>query len=109
MQIQVKNFLWVRTALAGAVLAGTLAMIGAPAVRADERDCQRRIARADRRVHWAVDRYGWQSRQADNARYQLRQEREYCWSHARRWWDQDGRRWHTERDWNDHDHDRDRP
>ena len=109
MQIRVKYFLWIRTALATAALAGTLALISAPAVRADnQRDCQRRIARADRRVHQAVQRYGWQSRQADNARYQLRQEREYCWSHVHRWWDEDGRRWRTDRDWNDHDHDHER-
>ena len=24
-----------------------------------------------------------------------------------KWWDEDNRRWHTDRDWDDHDHDRD--
>ena len=108
MQTRVKNFLWIRSALAGAALAGALALIGTPAVRADQRDCQRRIARADRQVHQAAERYGWQSRQADNARYRLRREREYCWSHVHRWWDEDGRRWRTDRDWNDRDHDHER-
>jgi hypothetical protein len=38
----------------------------------------------------------------------LHEAREYCWAHAHRWWDEDGRRWHTDRDWDEHDHDRDR-
>jgi len=108
MRIQVKKFVWVRTTLAAAALAGALTLIGAPAVRADERACQRRIAKADHRLHEAVERHGWQSRQAVNARQQLHEAREYCWSHAHRWWDEDGHRWHTDRDWDDHDHDHDR-
>jgi hypothetical protein len=108
MQIHVKKSLGVRTALAAVTLAGALMLIGAPAVRADEKACQKRIAKADHRLHEAVERHGWQSRQAVNARQQLHEAREYCWSHAHRWWDEDGHRWHTDRDWDDHDHDHDR-
>jgi hypothetical protein len=94
MQIHVKRDLWLRTVLAAAGLAGVLALIGAPAVRPDEGACQRRIAKADHRLHEAVEHHGWQSRQATNARQQLHEAREYCWSHARKWWDEDGHRWH---------------
>jgi hypothetical protein len=38
----------------------------------------------------------------------LREAREYCWEHSHRWWDEDGHRWRSGRDWDDHDHDRDR-
>jgi hypothetical protein len=105
MQIQVKKSFWVRTGLAAAALAGTLFFMGAPAVRADEGACQRRIAKADHRLHEAAEHHGWESRQVVNARQQLHEAREYCWSHAHKWWDEDGRRWHTDRDWDDHDHD----
>jgi hypothetical protein len=98
---------WVRTGFAAAGLAGALIFLGAPAVRGNEAACQRRIAKADHRVHEAAERHGWESRQAINARQQLREAREYCWSHAHRWWDEDGRRWRTDRDWDDHDHDHD--
>jgi hypothetical protein len=109
MQSHVKKSFWGRTALAAAALAGALMFTGAPVVRADdEGSCQRRIAKADHRLHEAAERHGWQSRQAENARRQLREAREYCWTRAHRWWDEDGRRWHTDRDWDDHDHDRDR-
>jgi len=36
----------------------------------------------------------------------LREAREWCWTHEHKWWDEDNRRWHTDRDWDDHDHDR---
>jgi hypothetical protein len=108
MRIQTKKLFLGRTALASAALAGALMFISAPAVRADERACQRRIAKADHRLHEAAEHHGWNSRQAANARQQLHEAREYCWSHAHRWWDEDGRRWHTDRDWDEHDHDHDR-
>jgi hypothetical protein len=107
MQNQSKKSYWRRTLLAGVTLAGALLFFGAPAARADDDACQHRIAKADHRLHQAVEHHGWQSRQAANARQQLHEAREYCWSHAKRWWDEDGHRWHTDRDWDDHDHDRD--
>jgi hypothetical protein len=42
-----------------------------------------------------------------NARQQLHEAREYCWSHAHKWWDEGNHRWHTDRDWDDRDHDHD--
>jgi len=108
MHVKMKKLHWITNAFVVAALAAVLLLTGASAVRADEKGCQRRISRADHRLHEAVEHHGWQSRQAANARQQLHEAREYCWSHAHRWWDEDGHRWHTDRDWNEHDHDRDR-
>jgi len=44
------------------------------------------IAKADHKLHEAVEHHGWNERH--------------------RWWDEDGHRWHSDRDWDDHDHDR---
>ena len=93
-------------ALAAAALAAFLMFPAAPLMRAD--NCQRRVARADHKLDHAVARYGYQSRQAQSARRELRESRERCWSTSHRWWDEHERRWRTERDWDDHDHDHDR-
>jgi hypothetical protein len=107
MQNHVKKLFWGRTALAAAAFAGVLLFTGAPSVRADdEGSCQRRIAKADHRLHVAAERNGWQSEQAEKARHELREAREFCWTHGHKWWDEDDRRWHSDRDWDDHDHDR---
>ena len=96
-----------RAMLAGAVLAGMLLFGAAPRASAEDYgDCQRRIAKADHKLHEAVEHHGWDSRQADHARHDLREAREGCWNRWHRWWDEDGHRWHTDRDWDDHDHDR---
>ena len=94
-------------ALAAVALAGFLAVTGVPRAHADD-DCQRRIAKADHRIHEALEHHGAQSKQAERARHELREARERCWSASHRWWDEDQRRWRTERDWDDRDHDRDR-
>jgi hypothetical protein len=102
-----KKSFWGRTALVAAAFAGVLLFTGAPSVRADdEGSCQQRIAKADHRLHEAAEHHGWQSKQAENARHQLHDAREYCWSRAHKWWDEDARRWHTDHDWDDRDHDR---
>ncbi len=96
-----------RALLVSAALLGMLAFAGAPRASADEYDrCQRRIAKADHKLHEAIEHHGWYSRQADHARHELREERERCWNERHRWWDEDGHRWHSDRDWDDHDHDR---
>ncbi len=94
-----------RTLLALAAFLGMLAFAGAPQASAEDYDrCQRRIAKADHRLHEAAERHGWYSRQADHARHELREARERCWRERHRWWDEDGRRWHSDRDWDDRDH-----
>ncbi len=97
---------WIRCLLTCMAFAAALLFAGASAVRAD--DCQKRIIKADHKLHEAIDRHGWQSSQAEHWRHELAEARSYCWEHGHRWWDEDGHRWHTERDWDDHDHDHDR-
>src|SRR3989442_1053912 len=95
-----------RALLVSAVVLGMLAFAGAPRASAEDYDrCQRRIAKADHRLHEAAEPHGWESRQVVNARQQLHEAREYCWTHAHKWWDEGNHRWHTGRDWDDHDHD----
>jgi len=93
--------------LAAAVFVSMLAFTGAPpALADDDRGCHRRVLKADHKLHEAVEHHGWDSRQADRARRDLREARERCWNERHRWWDEDGHRWHSDRDWDDHDHDR---
>jgi hypothetical protein len=87
--------------LAGTALLGFLFFVEAPRVQANESECQHRIAKADHRLHEAIEHHGWNSPQAEHARHQLHEAREYCWSTYHRWWDEDDRRWRSERDWDD--------
>ena len=87
-------------------LAGCLLFAGAPQLRADDDDCQRRVAKADHKLHEAIEHHGYESRQAEHWRHELHEARERCWSIRHRWWDEHGHRWRGDRDWDDHDHDR---
>jgi len=87
----------------GALAAGFLLFAGAPGARAD--GCQERLIKADHRLHEAIEHNGPESKQAEHWRHELHEAREYCWAHGHRWWDADGNRWRTDRDWDDHDHD----
>ncbi|PYT78749.1 MAG: hypothetical protein DMG40_18880 [Acidobacteria bacterium] len=99
-----------RSLLAAAAMFGLLAFVATPRAVAhgydDYNRCQRRVAKADHKLHEALEHHGWNSRQADHARHELREARERCWKEHHRWWDEDGHRWHNDRDWDDHDHDR---
>jgi len=106
MRYDFNKGLFVKIFASGA-LAGVLMFGGAPQLRADHDDCQRRVAKADHNLHEAIERHGYESRQAEHWRHELRAARERCWNHDHRWWDEDGHRWRTDRDWDDHDHDRD--
>jgi hypothetical protein len=104
MRHQTKFGNW-RTLLGTAALAtGLVFFAGAPAAKAE--GCQERLRKADHKLHEAIEHHGYESRQADHWRHELREARAYCWEHGHRWWDEDGNRWHTDRDWDDHDHDR---
>jgi hypothetical protein len=97
-------------ALSGGLLGlafATALFLTAPAAQAGD-DCQKRIAHADHKLHEAVEHHGWQSSQAEHWRHELAEARAYCWEHSHHWWDEDGHRWHDQRDWDDHDHDHDR-
>jgi len=95
-----------KATLAAMALAGLLFLGAAPGARAD--DCQKRVRRADHDLHKAARRYGWDSPQAAHERHELSEARARCWERNHRWWDEDDRRWRSERDWDDHDHDHDR-
>jgi hypothetical protein len=96
-----------RAVLATGAWLGIAAFTGTPGALADnDGRCQRRIAKADHKLHEAAEHHGWNSQQADRARHELHEARERCWNERHRWWDEDGHRWHTDRDWDDHDHDR---
>jgi len=98
------NFGSLKTVLGTAALATGLAFfVCTPTAKAD--DCQERIVKADHRLHEAIEHHGFQSKQADHARHELREAREYCWQHSHHWWDVEGNRWRAEHDWDDHDHD----
>lgn len=93
-----------RTTLIAAV-AVVFILCAAPILRADRyEECHRRIARADHRLHEAIEHHGYRSEQAAHARHNLAEAREHCWSTYHRWWDEDEHRWHTERDWREEDH-----
>ena len=104
MRHRLNNLLFGKTALATAVLAGLLMFTGVPSLRADNDECQRRVVRAEHRLHEAIEQYGNGSKQAERRRRELRAQREYCWSAVHRWWDEHEHRWHTDRDWDDRDH-----
>ena len=99
-----------RAVLAAAALLGLLAFVATPRASAHDYDdynrCQRRIAKADHKLHEAIEHHGWYSRQAEHQRHELREAREHCWNEYHRWWDEDGHRWHNDHDWDDHDHER---
>jgi hypothetical protein len=95
----------IRFVMGPLVFATTVFFATATMTRAD--DCQKRIAKADHKLHEAIEHHGWQSSQADHWRNELAEARSYCWEHSHRWWDEDGHRWHSDRDWDDHDHDHD--
>jgi len=94
-----------KTLLAGAALSGFM-LFTAPNARADEHECQERIAKHDHKLHEAIERHGYRSRQAQHERAELREARQRCWTTYHRWWDEDERRWRSERDWRDEDHER---
>jgi hypothetical protein len=67
--------------------------------------CQRRVIHAEHELHEAIERHGRESRAAEVKRHELHEARERCWAEQHRWWDDREHRWHTERDWDDHDRD----
>jgi len=96
-----------RTILICLAISASFLFTYVPPSRAED-DCQKRIIKADHKLHEAVAKHGWQSSQADHWRHELAEARSWCWEHSHRWWDEDEHRWHDQHDWDDHDHDHDR-
>jgi hypothetical protein len=67
--------------------------------------CRSRIVQAEHNLHYAIRRYGRNSRRAAYRRTQLHNARERCWRERHRWWDEHSHRWHKAHDWDDRDHD----
>jgi len=89
------------------IVAGLLLLPAVPRAHAEsEEQCHRRIEHAEHDLHEAIEHHGRDSRQADHERRELHEVRERCWREHHRWWDEHEHRWHTERDWDDRDHDR---
>jgi len=108
MKIAKKFSTAIASVLSGTVLTAALLFTAVPRLHAEDYErCQRRIAHADHELHEAIEKHGRHSPQADHKRHELQEARERCWGEYHRWWDEDEHRWHTERDWNEHDHDRD--
>ena len=87
-----------------AVLAGFLSFVGVQRASARDRDdyrgrCQQRIERAEFQLDKAIRQHGLRSRQAENKRRKLREERQRCWNNGHSWWDGRGRTWRNDRDW----------
>ena len=88
------------------ILAAVLLSPAGPRLQAETLErCQRRIAHADHELHEAIQRHGRRSRQANHERRELHNARERCWRERHQWWEEHERRWHKERDWDEHDHD----
>jgi hypothetical protein len=103
MQNRVKFGSTATIAIATAALAGFLVFSATP-VRADDA-CQRDTAKIDHNLHDAIAHHGPESKEANHWRSELSAQRERCWKSEHKWWDEDAHRWHTERDWDAHDHD----
>jgi|SRR5450755_3432081 hypothetical protein len=99
------NLLPFHGTIAGSILAVALFFVAAIPLRAD--DCQKRIISADHKLHEAAQHHGWDSPETQRYRQELMDARTFCWNHGHRWWNEDDHMWHTERDWDVHDHDHD--
>lgn len=92
--------------LSGVILTVVLLFSAVPRLHSEDIDrCQRRVAHAEHELHQAIEKHGRNSKQANHERRELRAARERCWRERHRWWDEHEHRWHTDRDWNEHDHD----
>lgn len=97
-----------RSLLTATVLAAAFFLLAPSRLHAEDIDrCQRRVQHAEHELHEAIEHHGRNSRQANHERRELHAARERCWRESHRWWDEHEHRWHTERDWDERDHDRD--
>ena len=74
-----------KAALAAAILTGTLVLAGAPAASAIDRDsCERRISKADYKLHEAIEHHGYYSKQAQHWRHERHEAYEQCYRYGYR-------------------------
>jgi hypothetical protein len=85
-----------KAALAAAALSGFLLFSGAPSAKANDWDnCDRRVDRAEWKLHEAIEHHGYYSRQAGHWR-ERREWREHEWRQQQRY---DEHRYNRDRDW----------
>ncbi len=95
-----------KATLAAAALGGFLLFAGAPSAKANNwQDCDRRVDRAEWKLHEAIEHHGYYSRQADHWRHELREERERCWRERREWREHE---WREHQRYDEHRYNRDR-
>jgi hypothetical protein len=75
-----------KAALATAALGGLLFLAGPPAANAADRDdCQRRIAKTERKLSDAIEDHGFHSRQAEHWRHERREAINRCYDRGYRY------------------------
>lgn len=104
MQLPTQTTGIARKSLPAATLAAVFLFAGVTGAAGYDDDCHRRTARAEHKLHEAIEHHGYYSRQADHWRRELREARERCWRERRLGRDEHEHRWHRDRHWNDHDH-----
>lgn len=93
-----RNFL--KRSIPAAAVMFTLFIGVAMPLRADERaECQKRIEKTEAKLEKAVHKHGERSRQAENQRRALNEERERCWNRYHSWYNGRDHQWHNEHDW----------
>ena len=98
-----------KTLVAAATLSVLLLFVVVPRSQADDRaKCQQRIERVEHKFWDACRTYGGNSDQAKYQWRQLKSAREYCWDKYHAWYGARDQQWHTERDWDRYDQERDR-
>ncbi len=93
--------------VASVALGGVLMSAAVPLARADDDHdkCRHRIEKAEHRLDQAVHKYGEHSEAAERRRHELNEEREHCWGQYHGYWNGADRRWHDQRDWEEHHED----
>jgi len=91
LHTHLRKSLFGKAALAAAALGGLLFFAGAPSAQAADRDdCQRRIAKIDRKLNDAIEDHGYYSKQAEHWRHERHEAYERCYgSEYRNNWDRD--------------------
>src|SRR5258706_16140056 len=94
-----KNFFG-KAMLATVAFVGLVAFSGAPSALADDdRGCQRRIAKADHKLHEAVEHHGGDSRQAGDGPHEMHEAGENWWEQRHPRWGENRQRRHSQRLW----------
>lgn len=100
LHTHLRKSLFGKAALAAAALGGFLFFAAAPNAQAANRDdCQRRIAKTERKLNDAIEDHGYYSKQAEHWRHERREAYERCNGRDYRYrnYDRDDHRYN--RDW----------